>query len=58
MRRASTTLAAALLAGCAVPQPKIPVDSYLGGDLAVVRSYAEQQVLDGAPENLARCSVS
>ena len=53
MRRASTMLAAALLAGCAVPQPKIPVDSYLGGDFAVVRSYAEQQVLDGAPENLA-----
>ena len=43
----------ALLAGCAVSQPAVPVRAYLDGDFGAVRSFAEQEVLEGAEENLA-----
>ena len=53
-RRAWILLLAALpAAGCAISQPQIPVDDYLDGKLAPVRAFADQQVADGPPENLA-----
>ena len=47
-------LAAAVPAvGCAVSQPRVPVDRYLAGDLEAVRAFAEQEEVDGDEENLA-----
>lgn len=40
-------------AGCVISQPDVPVSSYLAGDYAAVREFAERQILDGAAENLA-----
>ena len=53
MRRLSWIALSALLAGCAVSQPAVPVRAYLGGDFGAVRAFAEQEVLEGAEENLA-----
>lgn len=53
MRRLSWIALSALLAGCAVSQPAVPVRAYLDGDFGAVRSFAEQEALEGAEENLA-----
>jgi tetratricopeptide (TPR) repeat protein len=43
----------ALAAGCAIPQPDVPVRRYLDGELGAVREFAEVEVEYGPPENLA-----
>ena len=43
----------ALLTGCAVSQPAVPVSSYLAGDFGVVRAFAAREAVEGAEENLA-----
>jgi hypothetical protein len=46
-------LAAVPAAGCAIPQPNVPVSSYLGGNFTVVKTFAEKEAAEGAVENLA-----
>lgn len=53
MRLLLSILAAAPLFGCAVSQPRVPVGSYLAGDFAAVRGFAEEEAVDGAEANLA-----
>jgi len=53
MRSALLLLLALPAAGCAISQPDVPVGTYLGGDYAAVREFAEKQQTDGAVENLA-----
>lgn len=40
-------------AACAISQPRIPLDRYLAGDLAAVRSVAAREAEHGDVENLA-----
>ncbi|HEB53820.1 MAG TPA: hypothetical protein ENI87_11260 [bacterium] len=50
----SLLLAATLsFGGCGTAMPAVPVSAFLAGDLASVHEFAEQQVREGAPENLA-----
>lgn len=41
------------MASCAISQPAVPVDQFLVGNYEPVRAFTEQQVVEGAPENLA-----
>ena len=46
-------LLAILAAGCAVSQPRVPVDQFLAGNFGAVRDFAANEAVDGAAENLA-----
>ena len=46
-------LAAIPAAGCAISQPNVPVSNYLAGNYTAVQEFAEQEIAEGAVENLA-----
>jgi hypothetical protein len=48
-----TTLLPTLLAGCAISQPAIPLDSFAAGDMATVADVARSEAKDGPVENQA-----
>lgn len=52
MPRASLLLAA-VLAGCAIGQPDVPMQAFANGDLETVRTFAQHEVDSGPEENLA-----
>jgi hypothetical protein len=53
-----------LAAGCAVPQPDVPMRAFVDGDLATVEAFAARELVDGYEENealvrnvLAQCEL-
>jgi hypothetical protein len=51
--RITSMLLALALAGCAVSQPRVPVDRFVQGDLGAVADFARQEATEGAVENQA-----
>jgi len=49
----ATTLLPTLLAGCAISQPAIPLDSFAAGDMATVADVVRGEAKDGPVENQA-----
>ncbi|MEO6597089.1 MAG: hypothetical protein ABIP94_20280, partial [Planctomycetota bacterium] len=53
MSRHWLMLGAALLTGCSVGQPAVPLARFEAGDLVAVHAFAEREVVEGDEENLA-----